>query len=126
MRSNQLSIKPGLDTYWVRPVTRTRSLAEGDLVDLGDHTLTVLHMPGHSPGSIALFDVSDGTLFSGDVIYDDVLLDSLLGSDKEQYARSLRRLLALPVRVVRPGHGHSFGRERLHHLIDDYLRSAAC
>jgi glyoxylase-like metal-dependent hydrolase (beta-lactamase superfamily II) len=115
-----------LDTYWVRPVTPTRALADGDLIDLGDRTLTVLHLPGHSPGSIALFDDSDGTLFSGDVIYDDVLLDSLFGSDKEQYACSLRRLRALPVRLVRPGHGHSFGPERLHHLIDDYLRSAAC
>jgi glyoxylase-like metal-dependent hydrolase (beta-lactamase superfamily II) len=115
-----------LDTYQVRPVAPTRSLADGDLLDLGDHTMTVLHLPGHSPGSIALFDESDGTLFSGDVIYDDVLLDSLPGSDKQQYARSLRRLRALPVRLVRPGHGHSFGPERLHHLIDDYLRCAPC
>jgi glyoxylase-like metal-dependent hydrolase (beta-lactamase superfamily II) len=115
-----------LGTYRVRPVTRSRALADGDLIDLGDHTLTVLHLPGHSPGSIALFDDSDGTLFSGDVIYDDDLLDSLVGSDREQYARSLRRLRTLPVRLVHPGHGHSFGRERLHHLIDDYLRAAAC
>src|SRR4051794_9115469 len=81
-----------LGTYRVRPATRTRSLADGDLLDLGDHALTVLHLPGHSPGSIALFDESDGTLFSGDVVYDDVLLDALPGSDTEQYARSLRRL----------------------------------
>ena len=90
-----------LDTYRVRPVKPTRSLADGDLLDLGDHTLTVLHLPGHSPGSIALFDDSDGTLFSGDVIYDDILLDSLPGSDKEQYARSLRRLRA-PTGTPRP------------------------
>lgn len=115
-----------LDTYRVRPVTPTRSLVDGDLLDLGDHTLTVLHLPGHSPGSIALFDESDGTLFSGDVVYDDVLLDCLPGSDKHQYVRSLRRLRALPVRLVRPGHDHSFGRERLRHLIDAYLRSAPC
>jgi len=114
-----------LDSYQVQPVTPTRSLADGDALDLGDQTLTVLHLPGHSPGSIALFDDSDGTLFSGDVVYDDVLLDSLPGSDKVQYARSLRRLRALPVRLVRPGHDHNFGQERLHHLIDDYLRSAA-
>ena len=114
-----------LAAYRIRPVTPTRSLADGDLLDLGDHVLEVLHLPGHSPGSIALLDKSDGTLFSGDVIYDDVLLDSLTGSDQQQYARSLRRLRALPVRLVRPGHEHSFGQERLHQLIDDYLRSAA-
>jgi glyoxylase-like metal-dependent hydrolase (beta-lactamase superfamily II) len=58
-------------------------------VDLGDRTLTVLHLPGHSPGSIALFDENDGTLFSGDIIYDDVLLDYLPGGNTEQYAHSL-------------------------------------
>jgi glyoxylase-like metal-dependent hydrolase (beta-lactamase superfamily II) len=109
------------DAYQVQPATRTRPLADGDHVDLGDHVLKVLHLPGHSPGSIALFDESDGTLFSGDVVYDDVLLDSLPGSDTEQYARSLRRLRELPARLIHPGHGHSFSQDRLHHLIDDYL-----
>ena len=41
------------------------------MVDPGGRPLTVLHLPGHSPGSIALFDPADGTLFSGDVVYDD-------------------------------------------------------
>jgi glyoxylase-like metal-dependent hydrolase (beta-lactamase superfamily II) len=112
-----------LGTYRVRPAKPTRSLADGDTVDLGDRTLTVLHLPGHTPGSIALFDENDGTLFSGDVIYDDDLLDSLPGSDPEQYANSLRRLRDLPVRLTHPGHEHSFGQDRLHHLIDDYLSS---
>ena len=61
-----------------------------------------------------------------DWFHDDVLLDSLPGSDKHQYARSLHRLRALPVRLLRPGHDHSFSQERLHHLTDGYLRSAAC
>jgi glyoxylase-like metal-dependent hydrolase (beta-lactamase superfamily II) len=69
-----------------------------------------------------LFDPGDGTLFSGDVVYDDVLLDSIAGSDPARYRASLGRLRDLPVRVVRPGHGPSFGRRRLHALIDRYLR----
>jgi len=112
-------------TYRVPPAARTRALTDGDLVDLGDRALTVLHLPGHSPGSIALFDESDGTLFSGDVIYDDdVLLDYLPGSDTEQYALSLRRLRDLPVRLTHPGHGPSFGQDRLLRLIDNYLNAA--
>jgi glyoxylase-like metal-dependent hydrolase (beta-lactamase superfamily II) len=108
-------------TYRVPPAKRTRALTDGDLVDLGDHTLTVLHLPGQSPGSIALFDESDGTLFSGDVVYDDVLLDYLPGSDTKQYALSLQRLHDLPARLTHPGHGHSFGQDRLRRLIDNYL-----
>ncbi|MEU4622106.1 MBL fold metallo-hydrolase [Actinoplanes sp. NPDC023801] len=111
-----------IDGYRVRPAKPTRDLTDGDVVDLGDHTLTVLHLPGHSPGSIALFDARDGTLFSGDVLYDDELLDNLPGSDPGQYARSLRRLRGLPVSRTLPGHGSSFDRPRLHRLIDDYLR----
>ncbi|MFB9356693.1 MBL fold metallo-hydrolase [Actinoplanes nipponensis] len=75
-----------------------------------------------APGSLHGTALADGTLFSGDVIYDGGLLDSLPGSDPEAYARSLRRLRELPVRLTHAGHGPSFGRGRLHRLIDDYLR----
>lgn len=107
--------------YRVRPATVTRPLADGDVVDLGDRSLTVLHLPGHTPGSIALFDPSDGTLFSGDVVYDDDLLDSLVGGDPVEYARSLRRLRDLPVALTHAGHDPSFGPDRLRHLIDAHL-----
>ncbi len=109
--------------YRLRPAVVTRSLSEGDVVDPGGRPLTVLHLPGHSPGSIALFDPADGTLFSGDVVYDDgALLDSIAGADVAQYRSSLLRLRSLPVRVVRPGHGPSFGRRRLHAIIDRYRK----
>ena len=49
----------------------TQRLADGDVLDLGDRCLRVIHLPGHSPGSIALLDIgSDRSLFSGDVVYD--------------------------------------------------------
>jgi len=73
--------------------------------------------------SIALFDPGDGTLFSGDVVYDDgEPLDSIAEADRGQYRASLRRLRSLPIRVVRPGHGPSLGRRRLHAIIDRYLK----
>jgi glyoxylase-like metal-dependent hydrolase (beta-lactamase superfamily II) len=108
--------------YRLRPARVTGPLADGDIVDPGGRPLTVLHLPGHSPGSIALFDQQDGTLFSGDVVYDDVLLDTITGSDPALYRASMRRLRKLPVRIVRPGHGPSFGRSRLHSIIDHYLK----
>ena len=45
-------------------------------------------MPGHSPGSIGLWEASTGTLFSGDAVYDAQLLDDLPGSDKEVYMKT--------------------------------------
>ncbi|MEU5054127.1 MULTISPECIES: MBL fold metallo-hydrolase [unclassified Streptomyces] len=111
-------------SYELRPAHVTRHLRDGDRVDLRDRELTVLHLPGHSPGSIALFDASDGTLFSGDVVYDDVLLDELPRSAREQYVHTMKRLRELPVRTVRPGHGPSFDPQRLRRIIDDCIASA--
>ena len=115
---------PGYDParYRLRAAVVSRALRDGDVVDPGGRPLTVLHLPGHSPGSIALFDPGDGSLFSGDVVYDGELLDSIVGADVAQYRASLLRLRSLPVRVVHPGHGPSFGRPRLHAIIDRYLK----
>ena len=106
----------------VRAASVTRVLTEGDLVDLGDRAFEVLHLPGHSPGSIGLWDAATGTLFSGDAIYDGPLLDELDGSDVAAYVATMERLRTLPVTVVHAGHEPSFGRERLVELCDAYLR----
>jgi glyoxylase-like metal-dependent hydrolase (beta-lactamase superfamily II) len=102
-------------------VAPTQLLDEGDVVDLGDRAFEVLHLPGHSPGSIGLWEPSTGVLFAGDAVYDGPLLDELEGSDVEAYVATLRRLRDLPVRVVHAGHEASFGRDRLVELCDAYL-----
>src|SRR5690606_2244384 len=57
-------------TYAVAPAPATRLLEDGDVIDLGDRRFEVLHLPGHSPGSIALWEAATGILFSGDTVYD--------------------------------------------------------
>ncbi len=99
----------------------TRLIDEGDVLDLGNCAFEVLHLPGHSPGSIGLWEESTGTLFSGDAIYDGPLLDDIEGADKCAYAATMERLRQLPVCVVHGGHDPSFGKQRLHTLIDQYL-----
>jgi glyoxylase-like metal-dependent hydrolase (beta-lactamase superfamily II) len=101
----------------------SRLIGEGDVVDLGDRAFEVLHLPGHSPGSIALWEKASGTLFSGDAIYDGPLLDQIPGSDIAAYCRSMERLRDLPAREVHAGHDPSFGRTRLVELADAYLDS---
>jgi glyoxylase-like metal-dependent hydrolase (beta-lactamase superfamily II) len=102
-----------------------RLLADGDVVDLGDRAFEVLHLPGHSPGSIGLWEASSGVLFSGDALYDGPLLDELDGSDIDAYCATMRRLRDLPVNVVHAGHEPSFGRGRLIELCDAYLAERA-
>jgi glyoxylase-like metal-dependent hydrolase (beta-lactamase superfamily II) len=103
----------------------TRLLEDGDVVDLGDRHFEVLHLPGHSPGSIGLWEPRTGVLFSGDAIYDGPLLDELPGSDIGAYVATMRRLRDLPVTVVHGGHEPSFGRARLVTLVDAYLERRA-
>jgi glyoxylase-like metal-dependent hydrolase (beta-lactamase superfamily II) len=107
--------------YELQPVSLTRSLEEGDEIDLGARGLRVLHLPGHSPGSIALYDETNRILFSGDVIYDGHLIDDIDGCDRDQYVDTMLRLRGLDVGVVHTGHGESLDGIRMRHIIDHYL-----
>ena len=109
--------------YRVAPAPASRLIEEGDMVDIGSRRFEVLHLPGHSPGSIGLWEAETGVLFSGDAIYDGPLLDNIPGSNVERYIATMERLRELPVSVVHAGHDPSFGRERLRELAGDYLRS---
>jgi len=104
----------------------TRLLDEGDTIDLGDRSLRVLHLPGHSPGSIGLWEEQRGILFSGDAVYESGwLLDELPGADIGDYIATVRRLRDLPLKIVHGGHDASFGPARLMEIVDEYLARRA-
>ncbi|MGE0780184.1 MBL fold metallo-hydrolase [Mycolicibacterium sp.] len=60
--------------------------------DLGGVCLTVLHLPGHTPGSVALYEPDHRWLFIGDVVYADGgdMIDYLDGSSPADYRASIR------------------------------------
>jgi len=92
-----------------------RDLADGDTIRLGANVFTVIHTPGHSPGSVCLY--VPGTLFCGDLIFQgSVGRWDLAGGSLPELIKSLReRLAALPDDVqVLPGHGGptTLGEER--------------
>jgi glyoxylase-like metal-dependent hydrolase (beta-lactamase superfamily II) len=107
--------------YGTKDAPVTEIVAEGDIVDIGNRSFEVLHLPGHSPGSIGLWEAKTGTLFSGDAIYDGPLLDEIDGADIPTYVRTMKRLRELPVQIVHAGHDPSFGRARLVELCNAYL-----
>ncbi|HJS46594.1 MAG TPA: MBL fold metallo-hydrolase [Gemmatimonadales bacterium] len=92
-----------------------REFAEGDQVRVGALEFTVHHLPGHSPGHVAL--VGHGHCFSGDVLFrGSVGRVDLPGGDGAALLASIRRrLLTLPGDVVvHSGHGPdtTIGEER--------------
>ncbi len=101
----------------------TMKLTEGDVIDLGDRAFEVLHLPGHSPGSIGLWEQRTGVLFSGDAVYDGQLLDDLPGSDVDEYLTTMARLAELPVTVVHAGHDPSMDADRYQTVIREYVDS---
>jgi glyoxylase-like metal-dependent hydrolase (beta-lactamase superfamily II) len=112
-----------VEQYRLRAAAPTQILNEGDVLDLGNRAFEVLHLPGHSPGCIALYDPQAQELFSGDVIYDGELLDQLHCSHVPTYIHTFERLQRLPVETAYPGHYRIVDRHRYAELIVDYLES---
>jgi len=110
-----------ISSYRYQFTTPTILCEDGYIFDLGDRAFEVLHLPGHTPGSIALWEYKTGVLFTGDIIYDGPLLDSLPGSDKEAYLHSLLKLREFPVRVVYPGHDSILSPTRFLRIIIDNI-----
>jgi hydroxyacylglutathione hydrolase len=80
-------------------------LSAGDCVEVGLEKLTVLHTPGHSPGSMVL--VTADMIFSGDTLFAaSIGRTDFPGSSSDQMRDSLRKLARLPdALIVYPGHG---------------------
>ncbi|MCX4845591.1 MBL fold metallo-hydrolase [Streptomyces sp. NBC_00893] len=82
-------------------------LHDGDTLDGWGEPVHVLHVPGHTPGSIALHFPSSGVLFPGDLVA-TAEGRAILGPfnvDREQAIASFRRLASLDVEVLCVPHG---------------------
>ena len=85
-----------------------RYLNENDIVTFGNQRFIVLHIPGHSPGSIVFYNQEAGCIFVGDVLFrGSVGRSDLVGGDHRQLLDGIReKLLVLPGdTVVYSGHG---------------------
>jgi hydroxyacylglutathione hydrolase len=103
----------GIEYKTPRPPERL--LREGDEIGLGGLSFTVVHTPGHTPGSICL--LGDNMIFTGDTIFRRGIGTTMMpGSSRRQLIESIhKRLLVLPEETVMyPGHGRetTVGAER--------------
>jgi glyoxylase-like metal-dependent hydrolase (beta-lactamase superfamily II) len=98
----------GLDpkTFEIPGTDVERTVEDGDEIDLGDRVFRVLHTPGHSSGSISLFEEETGILIAGDVIYEGPLFSHHQGGNVSDYRNTLQRLSAMipELNVVYPSH----------------------
>ncbi len=77
-------------------------LKDGDLIRLGNRRFTVIHTPGHTPGSICLYDQDTRILITGDSVQGSGSRDGLIliRTGKEQYINSMKKLLKLEVSLI--------------------------
>jgi hydroxyacylglutathione hydrolase len=85
-------------------------LKDGDRIELGGVTLEVVHTPGHTRGSICLYDRERKTLFSGDALQGTTAFVKEFGpvtglyTDVDAYVRSIQRLVNMDIDLILPGH----------------------
>jgi hydroxyacylglutathione hydrolase len=97
----QYGIKPGSFKFRV-----DRMLEGGETLNIGDMSWEVLHIPGHSQGSIGLYYRPEKILIPGDVVYADYAIGrfDLHGASGTQHRDSLLSLAELDVDILLPGH----------------------
>jgi glyoxylase-like metal-dependent hydrolase (beta-lactamase superfamily II) len=97
----QYGIEPGAFNLQV-----DRKLAGGETLNIGEMSWEVLHIPGHSAGSIALYHSADKILIPGDTVYADYAIGrfDLAGASGAQLKSSLMTLAELDVNILLPGH----------------------
>ena len=87
-------------------ITADISLSDGDVIRTKQFNLEVIHTPGHTHGSICLYERKKRFLISGDTLFaDGVGRTDLPGGSGDELRRSLERLSKLDVEYIFPGHG---------------------
>ncbi|MCS3923918.1 MBL fold metallo-hydrolase [Methanosalsum natronophilum] len=80
---------------------------DGDFVQINDTNLKVIHTPGHTPGSICLYEPATKSLFSGDTIFPNGSFGrtDFLGGSSENLSKSIEKITKFDIKTLYPGHG---------------------
>ena len=85
-----------------------KDLKDGEKIQLGDEHISILHVPGHSPGGVVLYAPQSNFIISGDVLFNTSIgRTDLPGGNYAQLINAINnKLMTLPDDViVYPGHG---------------------
>jgi glyoxylase-like metal-dependent hydrolase (beta-lactamase superfamily II) len=110
-----------INRYWNFPVEVDLEVEEKDILEVGGLRLEVVHLPGHCPGHIGLWNPSSRTLYSGDLLHYPTPLGPYPIGDAKAHSRSIQRCLDLEPELLLEGHGLSAysaasSRRRLLHM----------
>jgi hydroxyacylglutathione hydrolase len=96
-----------IEKYWNFPVEVDIEVEDGDTIDVGGLKLEVLHLPGHCPGHIGVYNPNSATLYSGDVLHYPTPLGPSPIGDAKAHSRSIERCMEVKPKMLLEGHGMS-------------------
>ncbi|KYK36156.1 MAG: MBL fold metallo-hydrolase [Theionarchaea archaeon] len=99
-----------------------KKLKEGDIISSGAYQLQVIHTPGHTEGSISLYEPEGKILFSGDCVFDMGIgrMDFPTGNPK-QMMQSLQKLLKFDIEEIYAGHGGIGNKDSIRTGLEFYF-----
>lgn len=113
---------PGIiEKYWNFPVEVDLEVDDGDVVEFGGLKVEIVHLPGHCPGHIGVYNPHTGTLYSGDLLHYPTPLGPAPIGDAKAHWNSIQRCLDIKPQLLLEGHGLSAysedsSRRRLLHM----------
>ena len=93
-----------IDNYKIFKGKPQRVFSDGDLLDLGNRKIQVVHTPGHSPGHCCFYEADREYLFSGDLIYKGCLYAFYPTTDPQLFYNSIKRVQKYKITRILPGH----------------------
>jgi glyoxylase-like metal-dependent hydrolase (beta-lactamase superfamily II) len=110
-----------VERYWNFPVEVDLEAEHGEILDVGGLKLEVIHLPGHCPGQIGIWNPHTGTLYSADVMHYPTPLGPYPIGDAKAHSASIQKCLDKKPQLLLEGHGLSAyseasSRRRLLHM----------
>lgn len=93
-----------IEEYEIYQGTPTIILNDNDSIDIGNRKIKVIHTPGHSPGHMCFYDISNKYLFTGDLVYEGKLDVYYPSTNPKDFKNSIDKIRKLDILKILPGH----------------------
>lgn len=104
---------PDTETYQAGMNKPDITINADTILKVGNHTIQILHVPGHTPGQLAVYLPEEKVLFASDSVFHGCQT-WLYASDIEQWIASLERLMKFDTDIIVPGHGNPCTKQELY------------
>ena len=108
--------------HWCHPIEVDRTVEDGDVLEVGELKVQVLHTPGHTPGHLSLYNPSSESLYLVDVMFWPTPIHPHPVGKAEEQIDSINKCLSLEAEYLFPGHElPRHGKDDTRDYLEDML-----